>query len=348
MASKELLLGPLLLGALANTFLYGVELVQVYAYLQESKRISVRLLRIATLTAFLNDTLCSLVVCVYAYMYAITFWGDTQLLRTEQWPAVVITITTNISIDIAQLSLLYSYWIMSEKIESAQSQDGTSLHQPLDKLYRYGKYVLAGIVALSILFALVCLTGITIDFVRHRRVIGQRPRPDFTTLWLATCVTAFIIIFVMCIWQTRELKELNGRTGRPSLVYPSYVIIANLIPTASLIMTFVLYMLNTTSRLYVTTLLILGRVCSCMMLLMLHKYVEREVCWTDPQNLPKLGSVDAFKLMNLGNEGPGGVHNIEPSGFSTEVDGQDSIFSHATSLSDLEISRRVQDLGMEI
>ncbi|KAJ7090773.1 hypothetical protein B0H15DRAFT_244732 [Mycena belliarum] len=110
--SRDKMLGALLIGTYANSFLYILEVVEVIKYFRRHARLDVWILRVAVILALIVDTLDTAASNGLVYLGTITHWGDTAFSIAGSGSVIVPVFVglTGVSAAISRLSLAYHYW----------------------------------------------------------------------------------------------------------------------------------------------------------------------------------------------------------------------------------------------
>ncbi|KAJ7186112.1 hypothetical protein C8R46DRAFT_1343181 [Mycena filopes] len=83
----NLVLGPVILGIIINTFIFGIVCMQAITYFTSARFVTDRRLIKGLVTwALLLDTFHSCAIILVVWEYCITHFGDVEFLRTTPWP----------------------------------------------------------------------------------------------------------------------------------------------------------------------------------------------------------------------------------------------------------------------
>ncbi|KAK2460683.1 hypothetical protein APHAL10511_007153 [Amanita phalloides] len=341
MVSRQLLL---LFGIFINILLYALELALLYIYFREggdSKNIKRD--RIIIVINFLSDSICSLAVCYAMYLYIVTGWGGT-LMRKERSSATVILVTAAISAHMMQLFSIHCYLSASERLEDLQpyhSLWSTIVHRGTKTLVTIGA-------ASSILVAVVGLSYNLIKLVGKQEPGGQIIEDDILTFWLSSTTIAYIVLAISLMWGLYRIETFVNHRRRLFFVVTA-VIEANIPAATVAIITLILSAIHIKNNIPLVFISILGRISTCTILLaFILRKDDQEHCMEPEASIGvddqaannSVNIPDALRAVGLDIN-----HDIELGSFSEISDGLDSVFSHATSLSEVEIDRRVQEVA---
>ncbi|KAF7304135.1 hypothetical protein MIND_00645100 [Mycena indigotica] len=116
-ASLENIFAPVLVGSWLNVIVYTLELLLAYQYYWNKKHSSPgansTVVRWIVGVALFVDTLGTLAVFAYAYLFLVAHWGEPAFLARNPWPGSIHAITSGIGSVIVHWYLTWRYWNLS-------------------------------------------------------------------------------------------------------------------------------------------------------------------------------------------------------------------------------------------
>ncbi|KAI0820976.1 hypothetical protein BC629DRAFT_414427 [Irpex lacteus] len=113
MGAYDLILGPLLVGIIFNTYLYGLVTYQFAAY-YKTKFSDPPAIKYMVLFLFLLDTVHSVAVMWMLWAYCVDGYGDPSTLAVALWPYTFTPIATGLASMVTQLFLGWRIYRLSQ------------------------------------------------------------------------------------------------------------------------------------------------------------------------------------------------------------------------------------------
>ncbi|KAL0571275.1 hypothetical protein V5O48_010692 [Marasmius crinis-equi] len=180
-------LGGLLGGTWANSYVYTLELLELYKYFTTYPN-DPMLLKLVIIFEALVDTFSTIGNYACVYLYTVSHWGNTEYLSNQYWPMPVYLFTTGTSALIVQTYLVHRYWNLARN--------------PTITL----------ILALMVLggFGGALATAVVIIMAPslHDRHLLQVP----VTVWLVGSAIADVSIAITLVVQLRRVKTAFANT----------------------------------------------------------------------------------------------------------------------------------------
>ncbi|KAF7304133.1 hypothetical protein MIND_00644900 [Mycena indigotica] len=195
-ASLQNIFAPVLLGSWLNAMVYTLELLLAYQYYWNRKHSSpganTTLVRCVVGLQLFVDTLATLSVFAYAYLFLVAHWGEPAYLTRNPWPGSIHTIdqaiTSGIGSFIVHLYLTWRYWNLSKNYLVAVGLG------------------LAALTSTAGAFAAGIVSAMRDAVVERDRII------PICMVWLIASVVADIGIAAALVLQLRSYKSTFART----------------------------------------------------------------------------------------------------------------------------------------
>ncbi|KAH9476902.1 hypothetical protein JR316_0010818 [Psilocybe cubensis] len=217
----DLYLGPQLIGTLINTVLYTVEVLLAATYFRSPRgKRERRGIALAVIFNLAVDTVGSTVVCISAYTFYVTFWGNANSISNTHWSLIVNIITNAITAFVVQGFLTYRFWKLSV------SKTNEAVHSPR----RFAYLPTNAAICITIVIFCLMLFGWGGDIHLAIRASQPRRRPEDrlrdtrdVIMALAGTAAADLAITGALIWTFDTLQPTveSGQRRRVGLPYTS-------------------------------------------------------------------------------------------------------------------------------
>ncbi|CCM04088.1 uncharacterized protein FIBRA_06247 [Fibroporia radiculosa] len=249
MSDLDYNLGPLLIGIVVSTALYGVNCLKVYQYYTTHTKHDGRALKLFVTAVAVLDTLHVVLLTHALYDYSITNFGNYEVDRLMTW------------------SLIVQFLVGSVLATAAQLFFGYRLHRVLSALGKKRHHVPVLICGCS-LAQLACAIVYVVNGVRVRRT--SNPQIPMTTTVLGLNVMCDMFISVGMLYYPRMIRQVGSRKVR-SLAdrLQIYNTITFLLPTKLAIAAMIVFLASMYNLVYIPIYFVLIRTYtwSCLSLL---------------------------------------------------------------------------------
>ncbi|KAL0575675.1 hypothetical protein V5O48_006286 [Marasmius crinis-equi] len=273
-------LGGLLGGTWANSYVYTLELLELYKYFTTYPNDPIWLKLVVILEA-LVDTLSTIGNYACVYMYTVSHWGETGYLLNQYWPIPVYLSTTGASAFIVQTFLVQRYWYLT--------------HNPTITI----------ILALMVLAAFGGALATAIIIIKsptyHDRHFVQVP----VTVWLVSSAIADVTIAASLVVQLHRVKTAFANTQSLIKRLSGLAIQTGSATSVIALIALIIYLQNNESNISVGVAFTLGRMYA---LTMLRNLNTRTVAgMSDPASKANRNAPSEEPGISL-NETFGGIH----------------------------------------
>ncbi|KAK7035928.1 hypothetical protein R3P38DRAFT_610571 [Favolaschia claudopus] len=108
-------LAPLTVGTWANLVLFTLEIIGMINYFKTNRRRDGIFIKLAVSTNLLFDLLATIAICATAYVYVLTYWGDSEAIQKPHWLFTFVLFTSGLSVVISQSYMIRRYWKMTRQ-----------------------------------------------------------------------------------------------------------------------------------------------------------------------------------------------------------------------------------------
>jgi len=275
-------IGGLLIGTWANSFLYMLEIIQAIHYFHYYPGDALIIKGVVTIL-LVNDGISTLGCFANVYLITVTHWGYIEYMEHQSWPMGLYLTTTALSAAIVQGFLIFRWWSLTKNLLIS------------------GLLVFMMTVAFGgSMASLVILLRLS-QYQRgeHRAIISA-------TIWLGAGAATDIAVALSLMWQLSKVKTSFKSTRSLLRRLSSSAFQTGLAPSLMAAFTLITFITDTDSNVCAAFGQCLGRVYACTMLFNLNRRRSH-------RRLLPTGGDGSMVLHNSLDTSFGGIHVHHPA-----------------------------------